>query len=642
MTAGTWAPARARLVRSWERTVLGMRIGRVATLLGWMVLAVTVMAQQRDLLLMPETSRRLALVFGNDDYAHAPKLHNAVNDANDLARVLTELGFEVYRFTNADLRQMETGISAFVEKLRPGDVAFFHFSGHGIQIDGENYLIPIDFRLSDEASVKYDAYSASKLHDRLAGAGARLNIVVLDACRNNGFRRTRSVASGLAAMHAAEGSFIAFSTSPGETADDNPSGGNGLFTSYLLEALQQPGQDLDGVFNDVREKVYQASGKRQLPWSSSSVIGEFHFRREQPEPLPLSSAERSLEIELTYWNSIKDSENPALFEAYLTEHPEGSFRTLANIKLQELRGAASPSASTASTERPVPLPADTATADSPPVEHPVAAVEPEPKVNTASVRPIRRPEPSPPPLVEPANIPHPGAVAVDSARGLQYVWIPPGVFHMGCSVAGACDNDEMPRHEVTLTGGIWMMQTEVTVAAYERFSRATGRPMPLAPRFNADWRHPNHPVVGTTWEEAQAFCEEADGRLPTEAEWEYAARSGQSDSARLDVDAAAWHSTNSGRRTHEVGGKAPNGWGLFDMLGNASEWCWDWYAESYGAGPRTDPQGPDHGRARLVRGGSWQTAAKDLRLSDRRSLLPGMRNRDVGFRCVKRATSGAQ
>jgi hypothetical protein len=146
-----------------------------------------------------------------------------------------------------------------------------------MQIDQENYLVPVDFELKDEASVKYDAYPASKVHDRVAHSGVRLNIVILDACRNNGFATSRSGSAGLAAMNAARGSFIAFSTAPGSTASDNPRGRNGLFTSYLLDAIRKPGLKLDEVFNQVRQNVYQASENKQLAWTSSSVIGDFYF-----------------------------------------------------------------------------------------------------------------------------------------------------------------------------------------------------------------------------------------------------------------------------------------------------------------------------------------------------------------------------
>lgn len=172
---------------------------------------------------------------------------------------------------------MEQAADAFVNRLTPGCTALFHYSGHGMQIEQENYLIPVDFELSDEASVKYDAVSASKLHERVAKSGARLNIMIFDACRNNNFSLSRSGGGGLATMNAAQGSFIVFATAPGRTADDNRRGSNGLFTGFLLEALSTPGLKLDEVFNRVRERTFAASGERQLPWTSSSVIGDFYF-----------------------------------------------------------------------------------------------------------------------------------------------------------------------------------------------------------------------------------------------------------------------------------------------------------------------------------------------------------------------------
>ena len=253
------------------------------------------------------SEKRIALVMGNDAYRHAPRLRNAVNDANDLGAALTGLGFDSDVVLNADQRGMEAAIERYIARLSPGCVAFFHYSGHGLQVDQENFLIPTDYRVTDEASVRYDAYSASKLHDRVAAAGAALNVIVLDACRNNGFRTARSAGAGLAAMNAARGSFIAFATAPGQIASDNPRGRNGLFTSYFLEALRVPGLKLDDVFNRVREQVYLASDQKQLAWTSSSVIGDFRFNRSgkdrdlvfepdpgaKPTPVPVASGRQT-------------------------------------------------------------------------------------------------------------------------------------------------------------------------------------------------------------------------------------------------------------------------------------------------------------------------------------------------------------
>jgi hypothetical protein len=222
--------------------------------------------------------RKIALAIGNAAYPKWP-LVNPTNDARDIGAVLQELGFDAEVVLNANLKTLEQAVDRFVGKLLPRDVALFYYAGHGVQLSGENYLVPVDFNARDEADAKYVAYSASRLHDRMAATGATLNIVILDACRNNPFRTSRSASAGLAAMNSGRGAFIAFSTAPGKTANDNPSGRNGLFTASLVETLRQPGLSLDQVFTRVRQRVYEASSEEQLPWTASSVIGDFYFNQ---------------------------------------------------------------------------------------------------------------------------------------------------------------------------------------------------------------------------------------------------------------------------------------------------------------------------------------------------------------------------
>jgi hypothetical protein len=337
-------------------------------------------SQQRDLRFEVDSTRRVALVIGNNDYRHAPPLRNAGNDAEDLAAALRAVDFDVEALLDADLRTLDGAVDRFISRISPGDVALFHYSGHGMQANGENYLIPVDFRVTDLASVRYDAYSASKLHDRMAGAGSKLSIVTLDACRNNGFESSRSTGSGLAGMNAAEGAFIAFATGPGMTADDNHQGRNGLFTGELLRALDEPGLSLDEVFNRVRQGVYEASGRRQLPWSSSSVIGGFYFRQREPEPAPeppteavvtsvstVVPEEQAWRLELAFWEAIRGGDNPAMFESYLNKYPEGHFADLARIQLDALTPEPEPVAETA----PAPPP-EAPEPEAPRVEAPAA------------------------------------------------------------------------------------------------------------------------------------------------------------------------------------------------------------------------------------------------------------------------------
>lgn len=236
---------------------------------------VAAFAQPRDLGV--ESNQKLALVVGNAAYPKSP-LRNPLNDARSVAASLQEVGFQAEIAADVSLRNLEAAVNRFVARVKHGDVAVFYYAGHGIQLEGENYLVPVDFDAKDEADAKYAAYSASRVQERLEKAGARVVVVVLDACRNNPFQATRSAGGGLAAMGSGKGTLIAFATAPGKTADDNPRGQNGLFTSHLVTALREPGLTLDQVFNRVREQVYKESQGRQVPWTVSSVIGDVYLR----------------------------------------------------------------------------------------------------------------------------------------------------------------------------------------------------------------------------------------------------------------------------------------------------------------------------------------------------------------------------
>ncbi|HEV2349816.1 MAG TPA: SUMF1/EgtB/PvdO family nonheme iron enzyme [Terriglobia bacterium] len=230
-----------------------------------------------------------------------------------------------------------------------------------------------------------------------------------------------------------------------------------------------------------------------------------------------------------------------------------------------------------------------------------------------------------------------GATEINPKDGLKYVWIPPGTFMMGCSPGDSeCDDEEKPSHRVTFSKGFWIGQTPVTVGAYKRFAASAGRPMPDEPSFNSGWSNENMPIVDVTWDDATAYCGWSGGRLPTEAEWEYAARAGSTEARYGDLDAIAWDRNNSGLRTHNVGEKQANAFGLYDMLGNVRQWVDDWYdANYYQSSPSQDPPGPSSGQDRVLRGGSWDSDSKDVRVSYRVWFSPGDRDVGSGFRCVR-------
>ena len=243
-----------------------------------------------------------------------------------------------------------------------------------------------------------------------------------------------------------------------------------------------------------------------------------------------------------------------------------------------------------------------------------------------------------------SNAPKLLPVEVNPTDGLEYVRIPAGVFEMGCVPSDdTCSGNENPRHTVQITKDFWIGRTEVTVGAYEGFAKATSREMPEAPDFNSSWGNKNHPINRVTWDEAKAYCSWIGGRLPTEAEWEYAARGGEEGLKYPRGDEISYKGANYGanvRGTSAVDSYPANGFGLRDMAGNVWEWVGDWYEEDYYKNsPTADPQGPASGAGRVLRGGSWNGDPQVLRASVRNGYQPGFRGNLIGFRCVREVIS---
>jgi uncharacterized caspase-like protein len=258
--------------------------------------------------------KRVALVIGNSEYQsqEVPKLANPTNDARAMADALNKLGFNVTEVINGSQKEMNRAIAIFGDSLEPTTVALFYYAGHGVQVNGKNYLVPVDAEIIGSASISAETVDMDTVLDQLNSS--KVSIVILDACRNNPFKRARSIGGGgLAQLEAPKGSYIAYATAPGHTAADG-GGTNGIYTQELLKSINTPGISLEEVFKRVRVNVAKATSDEQIPWDSSSLTGNFYFNGA-----PSDNNERAL------WGKIKKSLSVADFETYLSQYPNGLY-----------------------------------------------------------------------------------------------------------------------------------------------------------------------------------------------------------------------------------------------------------------------------------------------------------------------------
>ncbi|HXF53202.1 MAG TPA: caspase family protein, partial [Hyphomicrobiaceae bacterium] len=297
-----------------------------------------------NLLVTPDEAR-MALVIGNSAYRHAPALENPKNDATDMAAALEKLGFKVIVGIDLDKSGMERTIRAFAKALNSSKVGLFFYAGHGLQVNGRNYLVPVDAKLGDASGLDFELIPLD-LVQRTMERETKTNIVFLDACRDNPLARnlarsmgTRSseIGRGLAAVESGVGTLISFSTQPGNVALDG-TGRNSPFAGALVQQLLAGRGDLADMLISVRRSVMQQTGNRQVPWEHSSLTDRFYFT---PPSAAASGAGLSYaeQAELAFWNAVKDSKQPAVVRSYLEAYPKGAFVVLAKAIIDQLENA---------------------------------------------------------------------------------------------------------------------------------------------------------------------------------------------------------------------------------------------------------------------------------------------------------------
>lgn len=251
------------------------------------ILAVSAYAQNNRGISLQTASKgqRSALVIGNSAYTTAP-LKNPVNDARAMAQLLRSLDFDVAYYENQSQNDMKRSIRAFGEQTKNSRIRLFYYAGHGIQVNGENYLIPVDADFDEEQEVEYETINVGFVLAQLREGQDNLNIVILDACRNNPFARSfRSATRGLASINAPSGTLIAYATAPGSVAADGE-GTNGVYTGELLRYMRVPSMSIEEVFKQVRISVRSKTQGKQIPWEASSLIGDFSFFPSEQKTLP--------------------------------------------------------------------------------------------------------------------------------------------------------------------------------------------------------------------------------------------------------------------------------------------------------------------------------------------------------------------
>lgn len=236
-----------------------------------------VMQQSSSTFSSSKNYKRIALVIGNANYNSAP-LKNPLNDATDVSAALRQSGFEVIDQRNATLQEMTKGIREFGDMLLKSDVGLVYYSGHGLEVKGRNYLLPVNASMIREDEIAFQAIDANLILEKMNTAKKSVNILIVDACRDNPFARSfRSVNRGLAQMDAPTGTIVSFSTAPGKTASDGD-GRNSPFTKNLVKAMMLADMPIEAMFKEVRKSVVEETKGQQTPWESSSLIGDFYFK----------------------------------------------------------------------------------------------------------------------------------------------------------------------------------------------------------------------------------------------------------------------------------------------------------------------------------------------------------------------------
>jgi uncharacterized caspase-like protein len=300
------------------------------------------------------TPRRVALVIGNSAYRYTPRLENPKNDGADIGAALRKIGFQVIEGFDLGKVAFDAKILEFAEALKGADVGLFFYAGHGIQVSGQNYLVPIDAKLTTASALDAEMVRLDRVH-RTMEQEARTSLLFLDACRDNPLARNLArtlgapspdIGQGLAAVESGAGTLISFSTQPGNVALDG-AGRNSPFSGALVRHLGTSNEDLNAVLIAVRNEVMRQTDRRQVPWEHSALTRRFYFNATAQVTANAPAAQLRLSEAADAWNATKESSSLALLDAFAARYSDTFFAELARARIDELKSASAPSRASA-------------------------------------------------------------------------------------------------------------------------------------------------------------------------------------------------------------------------------------------------------------------------------------------------------
>jgi formylglycine-generating enzyme required for sulfatase activity len=527
--------------------------------------------------------QKFALVIGNSNYTGISKLTNPVNDANDIAAVLQGLGFTVDKLLDGNLVQMEQAVDRLKNRLSvsSGSYGFFFYAGHGVQSNGVNYLIPIGASIPSENYLRDRAVSVQTMLTELNEAKNALNVVVLDACRDNPFGWARSGSRGLVVVsHQPADSIIVYATSAGSTAADG-TGRNGLFTTHLLNNLKQPGLEVKEVFNRTGADVSRASNRQQIPAVYSQFFETAYLGSRPVQPVP----------------------QPEVVQPVPQPTPQPQPENLPHYVVRPLVDMVRIPRGTFQMGSPSNEPSGRYTNGG---QHSVtvnAFYMGKYQVTQAEYEAVMGTNPS---YFKDAKLPVERVSWYDAVEFCNRLSQREGLTPAYTIDKGRSDPNNKSESADTM---LWLVDTVRWLVTWN--PNANGYRLPT----EAEWEYACRAGTTTPFN---------TGNNVTTGNANYDGNYPYNNNAKGTYR----------ERTTVVGSFAPNQFGLYDMHGNVWEWCWDWYG-NYPSGSQTDPRGPVSGTYRVLRGGSWYYSAVYVRSANRDNGPPSYRNYDLGFRLVR-------